>query len=441
MSIYPTSFNVSNDLCAVLSLHLALFAIVLMLGYDEVSLLSAYIHRTEYTAISTGFISTLSSSTTARVIRKNLRLRKSNIGFSLFNLSTPYSTIVRKNIKVGQIYVNFFSLESKTVDIIIDINVATIDSILYNRRMSINDIKRRDNVNKNAGTSAGSNGKVIAVNNNKGGVLKTSIATNLAGILARNGNDVLIIDTDHQGNSLLTFGRNPDELGVTLYDVLTGNTAPEDAIVTVYTPKAENAPIDRILSRVFPHKYAHGTIDILPSNDDMIGFDFEVIGNPKRYPQPFYLLRDKCAHLSDKYDYLIIDSSPSMSLTIANIFSFPSVEVVIPMQCEQYSRRSLIKTVETIDEFKASHNRSLSVKGIIATLYDARTNLHSDVLQDVRRYGNENGVNVYNEVIPKSVRYASSVAYDSLPITLAEPQHKAAKVYEKLAKEMGLIVE
>lgn len=284
-----------------------------------------------------------------------------------------------------------------------------------------------------------SNSKVIAVNNNKGGVLKTSIVTNLAGVLATNGYDVLIIDTDHQGNSLLTFGRNPDELDVSLYDVLTGEIGAEDAIETVYTRGEEDAYIERILSRMLPKKYGHGRIDILPSNDDMIGFDFEVIGNPEKYPEPFYLLRNTCGHLSDSYDYVLIDSSPSMSLTIANIFSYPDVEVVIPMQCEQYSRRSLIKTIETIASFKAEHNPSLSVEGILPTLYDSRTNLHSDVLQDVRKYGVENGVRVFDNVIPKSVRYASAVAYSELPLTLDEPKHKAAKVYDNIVKELRLI--
>lgn len=263
---------------------------------------------------------------------------------------------------------------------------------------------------------------IIAVNNNKGGVLKTSIVTNLAGVLARKGAKVLIIDTDHQGNSLLSFGVNPDLSEYTLYDVLTDSLPPESAIECVYTSKGKK-----------------GSIDVLVSNDDMVGFDFEVIGNPKKFDKPFYLLKEKCAHLVKYYDHILIDSSPSMSLTIANIFSFPDVNVLIPMQCEQYSRRSLLKTVEAIYDFKERHNPSLNLLGIVPTLFDSRTNLHQEVLQDVRKYGVENDIEVFETVIPKSVRYASSVAYDNLPITLSDHKHKTSLVYEELAKELNLI--
>lgn len=267
---------------------------------------------------------------------------------------------------------------------------------------------------------------VIAVNNNKGGVLKTSIVTNLAGILANNGNRVLIIDADHQGNALLSFGRNPDLADYTLYDVLVGRLAPEVAIETVYTRKSFK-------------RSKRGSIDVLMSNDDMIEFDFEVIGNRDHYANPFYLLRETVGHIIDDYDHVLIDSSPSMSLMIANIFSFPDVGVLIPMQCEQYSRRSLVKTLGAVSDFREKHNPSMHVLGIVPTLFDSRTNLHHEVLQDVRRYGAENNVRVFETGVPHRVRYASSVAYDALPLTIADPKHKSSKVYDKLAKELGLI--
>lgn len=200
------------------------------------------------------------------------------------------------------------------------------------------------------------------------------------------------------------------------------------AITDVYARKKENVSVDG----------SKGFIDVLVSNDDMVEFDFEVIGNSGKYSNPFYLLREKCQHIVKQYDHIIIDSSPSMSLMIANVFSFPDVNVLIPMQCEQYSRRSLIKTLETIDRFKEKHNPSLNVLGIAPTLFDSRTNLHHEVLQDVRKYGDELNVEVYETVIPKSVRYASSVAYDRLPLTLSNPKHKTSLVYNELAKELRL---
>lgn len=264
---------------------------------------------------------------------------------------------------------------------------------------------------------------IIAVSNNKGGVLKTSIVTNLAGSLANNGKRVLIIDMDHQGNALLSFGRNPDAYSTTVYDVLTGHMDVLDAIEGVYSSDDEN-----------------GHIDVLISNDDMIGFDFEVIGNPGNYPEPFYLLREQLRELPDKYDHVLIDTSPSMSLSVANVFSYPGVGVLVPMQCEQYSRRSLVKTLETIEDFRTNHNPELQTLGILPTLVDTRTSLHSEVLQDVRRYGDQLGVKVYDTVIPKTVRYAASVAYNELPATLTEsPGNKVRAVYDNLAKELGLI--
>lgn len=235
----------------------------------------------------------------------------------------------------------------------------------------------------------------------------------MAGVFANNGDKVLIIDTDHQGNALLSFGKNPDHYDYTLFDVL-----------------ADGLPCERAIIDVHPN------IDVLVSNDDMIGFDFEIIGNRDKYGEPFYLLRESCAHIVKQYDHVLIDSSPSMSLTIANIFSFPGVNVLIPMQCEQYSRRSLVKTLETIEDFRDKHNPSLNVLGIVPTLFDSRTNLHSEVLQDVRQYSAKLGVTVFDTVIPKSVRYASSVAYENLPVTLSDSTHKTSQVYNELAKEL-----
>lgn len=299
----------------------------------------------------------------------------------------------------------------------VDTNIDTSNGIIKNKDKVFIFICY-NNINHGEGVTTIT---VIAINNNKGGVLKTSIVTNLAGVLALNGKNVLILDCDHQGNSLLTFGKNPDVFEYTLFDVLTGSVPPERAI-----------------TNVFKDRKKRGKIDVLVSNDDLIQFDFTVIADREKYPQPFYILREKCSHLAKQYDYILIDSSPSMNLTIANIFSFPDVKILIPFQCEQYSRRSLIKTLETIEDFRLKHNPSLKVLGIVPTLLDSRTTLHQEVLQDVRRYGFEHGVKVFETVIPKSVRYASSVAYFNKPLTLVEQNHKTSQNYFELLEEMNL---
>lgn len=264
---------------------------------------------------------------------------------------------------------------------------------------------------------------VIAVCNNKGGVLKTSVAVNLAGELANRGHTVLIIDTEQQGDVTLSFGGNADDWEYTIYDVLTDALPPESAIETIHEKKRKK-----------------GRIDILPSNDDMVSLSFEVLGNRRKYPDPFYLMRSKIgSHVIEEYDYVIIDSPPAMDLTVANIFSFPEVNVLVPFQCEQYSRRSLVKTLQTIAGFKEEHNPSLNVLGVVATLYDSRTVLHNEVLQDVRQFGDQNNVKIFETVIPRSVRYASTIAYEGLPLTLTKPSNStkdARDAYIELLDEL-----
>lgn len=245
-------------------------------------------------------------------------------------------------------------------------------------------------------------GYVICVNNNKGGSLKTTTTTNLAGVLAQQKKKVLLIDADNQSNVSLSFGENPDTYRTSLYDVLVSNLPPEDAIVNV-------------------HKY----IDILPSNDELVSFDFEVIGNPDQFIDPFFLMRDTCSHLREAYDYILIDTPPSLSLMVGNAFAFAD-SVLIPYAPEFYSMRSLIKVVNTIKEFKKEFNPTLEVLGVLRTLVNMNTNLHTDIIQETNKYAAENSLFVFETVIPRTVQFANSVAYDKLPATLLK-QNKRDK--------------
>lgn len=258
--------------------------------------------------------------------------------------------------------------------------------------------------------------KVIAISTNKGGVLKTSITTNLAGAIARKKKKVLIIDTDNQGNCLLSFDKNPDDVKTSLYDVLIDRADPRDAIIKV-----------------------HKNIDVLPANDDMQFLEFDVLSDRKQYPRPFTLLSSAVDHLKQDYDTILIDTPPNLGLVQGNVLSF-SDAVIIPFQPEKYSMRSLIKIITAINDFKQQNNPKLQVLGIVATLVDIRTVLHSDVLQECRKYCNKNDIKMFDTFIPRSVRFAASIAYDRLPGTLTQPKHPAVENYFKLLKEIDDIV-
>lgn len=252
----------------------------------------------------------------------------------------------------------------------------------------------------------------IAISTNKGGVLKTSITVNLAGILSRDNKRVLIVDTDNQGNTLLSFGRNPDDLEETIYDVLVDGTEIKKSIINV-----------------------HENIDVLPSNDDMAFFEFDVLTKIKKYPDPFKLLKNKLDEIEYLYDYILIDTPPNLGLTQGNALTATD-EVLIPFQPENYSMRSLVKILSAIDSFREDHNPKLKVLGIVATLVDQRTILHSQILQECRRYCYENDIKLLDTVIPRTIRYASSIAYEGLPATLTEKNNNLIQAYIDLKEEI-----
>ncbi|MED4534219.1 ParA family protein [Metabacillus fastidiosus] len=253
---------------------------------------------------------------------------------------------------------------------------------------------------------------ILAISTNKGGVLKTSLTTNLAGVLCQQNKRVLIIDTDNQGNALLSFGINPDQMEKTLYDVLIDGLDPREAIINV-----------------------HENIDILPSNDDMSFFELDCLSNLGKYPEPFMLLKNAMKGFDKEYDYILIDSPPTLGLVQGNILCYTE-RVLTPFQPEAYSMRSLTKILKAIQGFKEKLNPSLSVAGIVATLVDSRTTLHSQVLQECRKFCLHNDIPMFETVIPRSVRFASSVAYERKPATLVEKKNPLILAYFDLLEEV-----
>lgn len=250
-----------------------------------------------------------------------------------------------------------------------------------------------------------------AISTNKGGVLKTTTAVNLAGVLSKH-HRVLIVDTDNQGNVALSFGRNPDTFEQTIYDVILNGQAADAAIINV-----------------------HDNIDVLPANDDMAFFEHDVFKSLSKYPQPYALVKNSLQSIEDKYDYILFDTAPNLGLATGNVLAYAD-QVLIPFQPESYSMRSLVKILTAINDFKEHHNSGLEIMGVVGTLIDSRTNLHSVVLQECRKYCEKHGIKFFQTVIPRSVRFASSVAFDRLPATIVDPKDKTVANYFELAKEM-----
>ncbi|PER25383.1 ParA family protein [Bacillus cereus] len=254
--------------------------------------------------------------------------------------------------------------------------------------------------------------KVISISQNKGGVLKTSLVVNLAGVLATQGKRVLIIDTDNQGNALISFNQNPDKCQYTLYDVLVDGLPVQHAIMNV-----------------------HENIDVLPSNDDMSFFELDVLPEIAKYPTPFGLLKNAMQDAAKDYDYIFIDTPPNLGLVQANVLEF-ATDVIIPFQPEVYSMRSLAKMVNTIAKFKSKTNAELNLLGVVPTLYDRTTTLHEEVLQECRKFCLQNDIKVFETIIPKSIKFAKAIAYEKKPATLLKKKDKVVDLYTDLANEL-----
>lgn len=255
--------------------------------------------------------------------------------------------------------------------------------------------------------------EIYSISMNKGGVGKTSLVTNLASILAKKyKKKVLIIDTDAQGNSSIAFGKNPYDFENTIYDVMLDGCNPKDAI--------------RTMKR---------NIDLLPANDDMNFLEFDVLPHLDKYTRPYYLLKDGMKDIDKEYDYIFIDTPPSLGFVAGNCLTYAN-HVIIPFVPEMYDVKGLIRVVKAIAEFRNDYNPSLSVSGVIGMKVESNTALHSEMLQEARKYCNQSGIYMYDTVIPKSIAFAKAVAYSNVPAILSsESKNKLVKSYDEVAKE------
>ena len=248
-------------------------------------------------------------------------------------------------------------------------------------------------------------GKTIAVANQKGGVGKTTTSINLAASLAELGKKVLVIDTDPQGNTTSGLGIDKNNLDNTLYELMLGECSISDCV----------------------YQGAMEGVQVIPANVNLAAAEIELIGVEKKE----YILKDEVDYIKEDYDYIIIDCPPSLNmLTINSMTTADSVLVTI--QCEYYALEGLSQLIHTINLVKERLNPDLYMEGVVFTMYDARTNLSMQVVENVKQNLNQK---VYNTLIPRNIRLAEAPSF-GLPINLYDSKSAGAEAYKNLAQEV-----
>ena len=248
-------------------------------------------------------------------------------------------------------------------------------------------------------------GQTIACANQKGGVGKTTTVVNVGTYLALAGQRVLIVDVDPQGNATSGVGVDRAALDATLYEVVTGVVRPRDAVVATAVPN----------------------LFIIPSSVALAGAEMELAPTDQRERRLGRLL----AEIASEYDYLLLDCPPSLGLLTVNALTAADT-VLIPIQCEYYALEGLTQLIATVNLVRDNLNPELEIKGVVLTMYDARTNLSADVAREVRRHL---GAAVFETIVPRSIRLSEAPSY-GLPIALFRPDSKGAEAYAALATEL-----
>ena len=247
--------------------------------------------------------------------------------------------------------------------------------------------------------------RIIASANQKGGVGKTTTVINLSACLAEAGKRVLTVDMDPQGNSTSGLGLDKDRLENTVYQLMIGECAVRDCIC----------------------RSSMKNVDVLPATVHLAGAEVELIGEQGSQ----YILKRELDRVRDGYDFVLIDCPPSLNLLTINAMTAAD-SVLVPIQCEYYALEGLSQLLYTIGLVQKSLNPGLAIEGVVFTMYDARTNLSLQVVDNVKQYLKQK---IYKTIIPRNVRLAEAPSH-GLPIILYDPRSAGAESYRKLAKEV-----
>lgn len=248
-------------------------------------------------------------------------------------------------------------------------------------------------------------GRIIAIANQKGGVGKTTTVINLSACLAEKGKNVLVVDIDPQGNTSSGLGIDKNNIENTIYEMMIGECSLEDCLI----------------SDVYER------LSVIPSNVNLAGAEIELIGIPDQQ----FILKKNLEKIRYRYDFILIDCPPSLNTLTVNAMTAADT-VLVPIQCEYYALEGLSQLMHTIDLVRQRMNERLQVEGVVFTMFDARTNLSLQVVENVKDTLKNN---IYKSIIPRNVRLAESPSH-GVPITVYDPKSAGAEGYRNLADEV-----
>ncbi len=247
--------------------------------------------------------------------------------------------------------------------------------------------------------------RIIAIANQKGGVGKTTTAINLSACLAEKEKKVLVVDVDPQGNTSSGLGIDKMSLKNSIYQMMIGECSLEECRIE---DQFEN-------------------LDVIPSNVNLAGAEIELIGIDHRE----YILKNQLDKIRDQYDFILIDCPPSLSTLTVNAMTAADT-VLVPIQCEFYALEGLTQLIHTINLVKQRLNQTLDIEGVVFTMFDARTNLSLQVVENVKENLKQN---IYKTIIPRNVRLAEAPSH-GVPINIYDPKSAGAEGYRELANEV-----